>query len=207
MSKKKKETAVESTEPKVEKVVSEIPTTTETATAANPSEDSAEPDTSKELKTQMTFAEAEAEMDKGHPVKLPEWGGFWFKNTITGEILVMTKDNELLHTPHEEYKERNDWEIIEATPEQYSLLEEHFANFDAKQDYNSLTAVAVNYGAGTTFRKLDDEISIETLEERTSVPIDVPASAQFLMSNGQVFDYAESRLTQQFELEILESLK
>ncbi len=76
----------------------------------------------------MSFQEAEKELDLGNLISLPEWEGFWFKDLINGQLLVFTKDNEILDTPHEEYKLRNDWTIVEATPEQESILRNYFDN-------------------------------------------------------------------------------
>ncbi len=65
-----------------------------------------------EVKTKgLTYAEAEDLMNKGELVKLPEWCGFWFKNFKADKVFVFTKDGDILDTPHEEHKERNDWEV------------------------------------------------------------------------------------------------
>lgn len=61
----------------------------------------------------LTYADAEKHLQLGQLIKLPEWGGFWFNNIKTGETFVYTKDGEILDTPHEEYKERNDWQIVD----------------------------------------------------------------------------------------------
>lgn len=75
----------------------------------------------------MTFEEAEKLMDIGELIALPEWGGFWFKSVKTGETIVLTKEGEITETPWEEFKERNDWVTVEATPEQKEIIENYFA--------------------------------------------------------------------------------
>lgn len=74
----------------------------------------------------MSFEEAEVILNKGDLVALPEWKGFWFKDLTNGKLLVFTKDNEVLDTPHEEYKLRTDWIEVKATPEQELVLENYF---------------------------------------------------------------------------------
>lgn len=81
--------------------------------------------------TGMTYEEAEKVMDIGGLVVLPEWEGFWFKSVKNDEILVLTKEGEITNTPYNEFKERNDWKVAEATPEQQKLLEEYWALLEA----------------------------------------------------------------------------
>jgi len=93
----------------------------------------------KEVNEGMTFEEAEKELNAGYLVALPEWEGFWFKNLNVenvqeGEILVLTKDGEVLNTPWEESKERNDWIIVKANPEQEVLLEDYFASLEVSDN-------------------------------------------------------------------------
>ena len=76
--------------------------------------------------TGMTYAEAEELMKLGKLVKLPEWEGFWFRNNVKEETLVLTKEGEVLDTPWDICKESNDWIEAEATPEQQQILENYF---------------------------------------------------------------------------------
>jgi len=75
----------------------------------------------------MTYEEAEKLLETGKLISLPEWEGFWFGNIKTGETLVLTKEGEILNTPNPEFKERNDWKEVDATPEQQKLLDYYFA--------------------------------------------------------------------------------
>lgn len=81
----------------------------------------------------MTFEEAEKVLNDGDLISLPEWKGFWFKNLDNGEILVLTKDGEILNTPWEESKQRTDWKKVEATQEQEKILEDYWLNLAAKK--------------------------------------------------------------------------
>lgn len=48
----------------------------------------------------------------GTPVRLPEWIGFWFKDT-DGKIKVFNRIGDILDTPnYDNYSMRNDWEIV-----------------------------------------------------------------------------------------------
>src|SRR5690606_18046175 len=76
------------------------------------SSDQQDPDTSKEPFTQMSFAEAEEQMEKGVCVALPGWGGFCFKKIAEDQIYVMTKEGDIVETPHDEYKESNEWFVV-----------------------------------------------------------------------------------------------
>lgn len=80
--------------------------------------------------TGMTYENAEKELKLGNLIALPEWGGFWFKNlnVDSDEVLVLTKEGEITNTPFEEFKERNDWVVVDATSEQEKLLENYFAS-------------------------------------------------------------------------------
>lgn len=75
----------------------------------------------------MTYEEAEKLLETGKLISLPEWEGFWFGNIKTGETLVLTKEGEILNTPNPEFKERNDWKEVDATPEQQKLIDDYFA--------------------------------------------------------------------------------
>jgi len=77
-----------------------------------------------------TYKEAEILMGRGKLIALPEWGGFWFKNIKTDEILVFTKEGEITDTPFEEFKKRNDWITVEPTEEQQKEMDEYFASLE-----------------------------------------------------------------------------
>jgi len=91
-----------------------------------PKEDVPEPELTLEEEG-MTYEEAEKLLETGKLISLPEWEGFWFGNIKTGETLVLTKEGEILNTPNPEFKERNDWKEVDATPEQQKLLDDYFA--------------------------------------------------------------------------------
>jgi len=76
---------------------------------------------SKEKPDGMTFEEAEKILNDGNLIALPEWEGFWVKNIENGELLVLTKEGEVLNTPNEEYKKRTDWIKVDATQEQEEI--------------------------------------------------------------------------------------
>lgn len=76
--------------------------------------------------SELTFEEAEKLMDQGLCVTLPEWEGFWFKKTKTGEILVLTRDGVILDTPWEGSKQRNDWRVVEPTEDQTKILDDYW---------------------------------------------------------------------------------
>lgn len=65
----------------------------------------------------MSYAEALDALDKGFKVKLPEWGGYWFKDGDS--IKVFTKDGDILDTPwinipeDQNVKHREDWQITD----------------------------------------------------------------------------------------------
>lgn len=82
----------------------------------------------------ITFEEAEILMGHGELIALPEWGGFWFQSVKTGETLVLTKEGEITNTPWEEFKERNDWVTVEATPEQKVLLDKYWASLEVSAE-------------------------------------------------------------------------
>ena len=74
----------------------------------------------------MTYEEAEKLLKEGELIALPGWGGFWFYNFRNEETLVLTKEGEITETPWEICKERNDWQVVEATEEQYGLVNDYF---------------------------------------------------------------------------------
>lgn len=96
------------------------------------------------LASGMTFEDAEKLMDIGELIALPEWGGFWLKSVKTGETIVLTKEGEIINTPQEEYKERNDWVTVEATPEQQKLLEEYWASLEVSVDEIAVVSEVVS---------------------------------------------------------------
>lgn len=179
----------------------------EISPAAEKEETQSEPDTSKEPYTQMSFEEADVQMDLGKCIALPLWHGFWFKKEHNGPIYLLTKDNEVLDTPMDEYKESNEWQVVEPTEEQSEVIANYFENLSQRECYDSLTAVAYNNGSGTTFRKVMGKVSVSELESRTGDVNALQNDAEILMSNGQVFSYAESRLTNRFEKELLKQFK
>ena len=78
----------------------------------------------------MTYEEAKKLLEIGNLIALPEWKGFWFNNIKTGETLVFTKEGEILETPIDDFKERNDWIVVDATPEQEALLNEYWSSLE-----------------------------------------------------------------------------
>lgn len=75
----------------------------------------------------MTYEEAEKLLKIGELIALPEWKGFWFNDIKTGKTMVLTKEGDVINTPLDEFKERNDWLTVEATEEQGKLLDVYFA--------------------------------------------------------------------------------
>src|SRR5690606_22319879 len=73
----------------------------------------------------MTFAEAEAEMDKGVPVTLPKWEGFWFKKISgDGTIYQLTAAGDIAAEEIiDDRAERNDWQVAAPTDEQSAIIE------------------------------------------------------------------------------------
>jgi hypothetical protein len=60
----------------------------------------------------MNFGQALEALNEGKKIKVPEWGGYWFKQS--GMIKVMTAEGVILETPHfQQYIFREDWEIAE----------------------------------------------------------------------------------------------
>lgn len=78
----------------------------------------------------MTYEEADKLLKIGGLTALPEWKGFWFNNIKTDETLVLTKEGEITDTPWGICKERNDWQVVEATEEQDQLLRDYFEKAD-----------------------------------------------------------------------------
>lgn len=95
--------------------------------------ENSEEGTKNEPETGMPYEEAEKLINLGALIALPEWEGFWFKNLKVenvqeSKVLVLTKEGEITDTPLEECKERNDWVVVEATPEQEKILDDYFAS-------------------------------------------------------------------------------
>ena len=112
--------------------------------------------------TGMTYAEAEELMKLGKLVKLPEWEGFWFQNLLSNQVLVLTKEGEVLDTPWDICKERNDWVETEATPEQTKIIENYFAYLE------SLTKIAEGLKSNTEdepLQQIEVVVTEETLED------------------------------------------
>lgn len=62
----------------------------------------------------LSFPEAMEALEQGHKIKLPEWTGYWFKKD--GKVLVLTKQGDLLNTPHfVTYSLRDDWQITDGS--------------------------------------------------------------------------------------------
>lgn len=165
----------------------------------------------------MSYEDAEKAMNAGQVVALPEWGGFWFKSIDDQEkTYVLTKEGKIVDTPQDEFKERNDWKVVEPTDEQSELLEKFWNKQQVKidneaskqrEEYESLKAVAHAGSKTGNFHKLKKKISISDLEERKNLPDDVQQESVFLMDNGFVFDLLSGQLTNREEQEILKQIK
>lgn len=105
--------------------------------------------------TEMSFEEAEKFVNTGHLIALPEWKGFWFKNFKTNELLVLTKEGEITKSIFDEFKERNDWEVVNPTEEQAELLEDYWEAFENSLKENTKTPETV----------LEIEVTAETLND------------------------------------------
>jgi hypothetical protein len=103
----------------------------------------------------MSFEEAEQLVNTGHLIALPEWKGFWFKNLKTNELLVLTKEGEITKSIFDEFKERNDWKVVNPTEEQAELLEDYWEAFENSLKENTKTPQAV----------LEIEVTAETLND------------------------------------------
>lgn len=61
----------------------------------------------------MNFGEALEILNAGGKVKVPEWKGYWFKES--GMIKVRTAEDQVLETPHfQQYIFRTDWEQVDS---------------------------------------------------------------------------------------------
>jgi len=83
-------------------------------------------DTLSKKTTELTFEEADELRKIGECIALPEWEGFWFGNIKTGKLLVFTKEEEILDTPSQVFKLRNDWKVVTPTAEQLSRIKNYF---------------------------------------------------------------------------------
>ena len=64
-----------------------------------------------ESKRGLNFGEALEALNLGQKIKVPEWKGYWFKQS--GMVKVMTAEGVVLETPHfQQYIFRTDWEIV-----------------------------------------------------------------------------------------------
>jgi hypothetical protein len=93
----------------------------------------------------MNFAQALEALNEGKKIKVPEWGGYWFKQS--GIIKVMTAEGVVLETPHfQQYIFRTDWEIAEKDNKKED--NEHFNPFDLKanpnHDFNKARELGTN---------------------------------------------------------------
>lgn len=157
-----------------------------------------DPDTSKEPGTQLSFAEAELAMDTGSLIKLPKWGGFWFKDITSGKTYVLTKEGEIVDNLEEEHKESNEWEIAEPTSEQEILLSDFFEKLNSELPRASdLKVIGFNRRKGGQFEKIKKQISFEQLTNREGLPGEVNRDSEILLSDGSVYDYEKQQITQQ----------
>ncbi len=105
--------------------------------------------------TGMSFEEAEKLLNTCHLIALPEWQGFWFKNRQTDELLVLTKEGQIVNTPFDEFKERNDWKVVNPTEEQAELLEDYWEEFENSLKENTKTTEPV----------IEVKVTAETLQD------------------------------------------
>lgn len=117
------------------------------------------------LVPEMCYDEAEKIIKEGGFVALPEWGGFWFGNIKTGEVLVLTKEGEITNTPFEEYKESKDWIEVVPSEEQMQLVKNYF---------ESLEVPVVDDIEVVVTEEVIPDASPEVIEEEVSVDEKVP---------------------------------
>lgn len=161
----------------------------------------------------MTFAEADAEMDKGVPVTLPKWEGFWFKKIAgDGNVFALTAAGDITEEARvEELNERNDWQVAAPTDEQSAILEAFWEQKKASEEVakrNALKAVYFNRGGGS-FVKTPGKFTVTDLMER-KYPNGTMIDSEFLLENGQVYSVKEGRITNKdlsAELQILKKQK
>ncbi|WP_418360158.1 hypothetical protein [Sphingobacterium detergens] len=102
----------------------------------------------------MSWAQAEQILNIGECVKLPEWEGLWFKSLLKDQLFVLTKDGEILDTPQEEFKLREDWIVAKPSKEQYAILDEFFNGSE------TLNPLENGYDAKESDQKKLDEVGI-----------------------------------------------
>lgn len=86
----------------------------------------------------LTYKKAEELLQKGEYIKLPDWGGFWFKDKNSDKVMVLTKDGEVLDTPHDEYKSKRSWQKTKPTKEQLDIIDKHYGLLESKEDKTTL---------------------------------------------------------------------
>ena len=60
----------------------------------------------------LNFGQALEFLNEGKKIKVPEWKGYWFKES--GMVKVMTAEGQVLETPHfQQYIFRNDWQLAQ----------------------------------------------------------------------------------------------
>ena len=60
----------------------------------------------------LNFGQALELLNEGMKVKVPEWKGYWFKES--GMVKVMTAEGVVLDTPHfQQYIFRTDWQLAQ----------------------------------------------------------------------------------------------
>jgi len=117
----------------------------------------------------MNFGQALEALNEGKKIKVPEWGGYWFKQS--GMIKVMTAEGVVLETPHfQQYIFRQDWEIAEKDNKKED--NEDFNPFDLKanpnQDFNKARELGTNR---MTLEQLTNFIK-RTLKNYLELPIE-----------------------------------
>jgi hypothetical protein len=130
------------------------------------------------LASGMTYAEAEELMNQGELIALPEWGGFWFKDIKTDEVVVLTKEGEITKTPWEECKERNDWVTVEATTEQKAILENYFAEEIEVAEQQVLTEETEDFPVWVNpeIEVVSETVTADIVPTETVVVEEIPAT-------------------------------
>lgn len=86
----------------------------------------------------LTYKKAEELLQKGEYIKLPDWGGFWFKDKKSNKVMVLTKDGEVLDTPHNEYKSKRSWETTKPTKDQLDIIDKYYDSLGVKEEKDIL---------------------------------------------------------------------
>ncbi|WP_038698563.1 hypothetical protein [Sphingobacterium sp. ML3W] len=124
----------------------------------------------------LSWDQAENLLNIGQCVKVPEWKGFWFKSLTKDHIFVLTQDGDILDTPNDSYKDRQDWIVAIPTEEQHVLLGEFFEKHQSNSELIEL--VKNSSGSGVLF--VDDSTNqdnvgkLEDNSEISSVEVEVP---------------------------------